>query len=160
MKRIVLYASITLMAGLALTNIYNSLVDAPNWGGNLPQSIENARAYFSVSNPGDFYRIFSPANQVLAILSLVLFWRSGKRVRLFLGFAVLVALAGDALTFGYFYPRNAILFRADVRNNLAEIAEASRQWSSMNWVRSLLVGLGLVFQFLALDQLVAPKAPA
>ena len=46
-------------AGLTLTNIYNSIVDAPAWGNQIPASLETARTYYRSSNPGDFFRIFA-----------------------------------------------------------------------------------------------------
>jgi len=53
----------------------------------------------------------SPLNQLLALAALVVCWKSGNPVRLYLGAALLVAVLTDALTFGYFYPRNDIMFR-------------------------------------------------
>lgn len=154
MKRIILFASISVMAGLLFANMYNSMVDANNWCSNMPQSIEQARQYFSVSNPGDFYRLFSPINQVLAIAALILFWRTDKGIRLNLGIALMLALFGDALTFGYFYPRNEILFHSDLSARLQPIADACTQWKGMNWFRSLTILAGLIFQFIALNRFI------
>ena len=81
MKRTILFLSLTLGAGLMLTNVYNSMIDARSWGSDLPASLETARQYFRTANPGDFFRVFSPLNQALALLALLLFWRSGRRAR-------------------------------------------------------------------------------
>jgi hypothetical protein len=81
-RRIVVTLAAVLAAGLLLVNIYNSIVDAPNWGGNIPASLGAAREYFRFRNPGDFYRFFSPANQMVTLLALVLVWPLGWRVRL------------------------------------------------------------------------------
>jgi hypothetical protein len=67
MKNVLLFASILIACGLLLTNIYNSLIDAKSWGSNIPKSIETARQYYQTVNPGNFFRIFSPVNQVLAL---------------------------------------------------------------------------------------------
>src|SRR3954453_196473 len=111
MKKIVLFASICIASGLLLSNIYTSLVDARSWGSNIPDSIAIARQYFKASNPGNFFRIFSPLNQLLGILVLVLFWKSSLSIRLYLGMALVLYLVAEGMTFGYFYPRNDILFR-------------------------------------------------
>ncbi|MEO7174951.1 MAG: anthrone oxygenase family protein [Saprospiraceae bacterium] len=153
MKRIILFDSIAVMAGLLFANIYNSLVDAENWCSKIPESIIDLRNYYAVSNPGNFYRLFSPLNQLLALASLVLFWRNGVKVRLFLALALAFALIGEAMTFGYFYPRNEILFAADISTSLDQVVESCHQWQSMNWVRSLVVLVALVFQFSALDKI-------
>src|SRR5258706_15825487 len=81
MKNVVLFASIAIASGLLLTNIYTSIIDAKSWGSNIPQSIETARKYFNVINPGNFFRIFSPINQLLGLLVLILFWKSSPAIR-------------------------------------------------------------------------------
>ena len=82
MKTIILFISITVAAGLLFVNFYNSLVDARSWGGNIPDSIATAREYFKTVNPGNFFRVFSPINQVLGLLALILFWKSAPAARL------------------------------------------------------------------------------
>ena len=66
MKNVFLFASIILASGLFFTNTYNSLIDARSWGSAIPHSIAVTREYYSHVNPGNFFRIFSPLNQVLA----------------------------------------------------------------------------------------------
>ena len=75
MKLLLLFASTALASGLLFANIYTSWVDARSWGANIPQSIETAREYFKIVNPGNFFRMLSPANQVVALLVLILFWK-------------------------------------------------------------------------------------
>ena len=62
-RNLCLSLSVTFAAGLLFVNVYNSLVDAPNWGHSLPGSIEAARSYYSAADPGSFFRVFSPLNQ-------------------------------------------------------------------------------------------------
>jgi hypothetical protein len=157
LRKLSLALAISIAAGLLFTNIYNSLVDARNWGANIPASIQTARDYFKTANPGTFYRIFSPANQVADLLALILCWRAGKRVRIYCAIAFVCAVAGDMLTFAYFYPRNDILFKSPIATNLEAIKTAWEQWSSMNWFRSLMCAVTLVFDFLAFN-LVGGKA--
>ena len=76
MKNILLFLSISIASGLLFVNLYTSLVDAKSWGSDLPNSIDAARTYFKVVNPGNFFRIFSPLNQVLGILVVMLFWKT------------------------------------------------------------------------------------
>ena len=40
MKTVILYASIVLASGILFVNIYNSLVDARNWGANIPNLLK------------------------------------------------------------------------------------------------------------------------
>jgi uncharacterized membrane protein len=158
LRMVVICLAATLAAGVLFANVYTSLVDAPNWGHDIPASIEATRAYFSAANPGTFFRIFSPALQVVTLVALVLCWRVDKRVRYYLLAALVFAVATDAMTFAYFYPRNDIMFVNPVAGNVDAIRSAWSQWSTMNWPRSAVVAIGLIFDFAALTRFVSRTA--
>lgn len=149
MKRSILFASMAIAAGLAMTNTYTSVVDAPSWGSQLPASLETARKYYQSSNPGDFFRIFSPINQMLGLLCVGLFWKRGGRVRGFLVAAFLLYVIGEGMTFLYFYPRNDIMFTAPITSTEA-LETAWEQWCRMNWIRTLVIAAGFVCSATAL----------
>jgi len=142
---IVLGLSAAVAAGLLFVNLYNSLVDAPNWGVDLPSSISVARQYFSVANPGSFFRIVSPLNQILALVVVVLSWKTNR----YLAFGSLaLAILADIFTFGFFYPRNDIMFTNTIDMNAIPIAW--KEWSTMNWLRSGICALNTILAFLLL----------
>lgn len=151
MKKLILFISIILGAGALLANVYNSVVDARSWGADIPNSIQTARAYFRAVNPGEFYRLFSPANQVFALLALIFFWRTTKKVRIYLTLAFVIYVLVDVMTFGYFYPRNGIMFTAPL-TQIDEITTAWSEWNFMNWIRSLIIFIGVCFSFLGLNE--------
>ncbi|MDB6058103.1 MAG: hypothetical protein JWO95_1947 [Verrucomicrobiales bacterium] len=159
MKKAFAFVSIMFMAMLLGANFYNSVVDAKSWGGSIPDSIVTARSYFKAVNPGTFYRLVSPINQVIALATLIVCWRSGKRVRVYFGVALLLAVLVDALTFGFFYPRNAILF-SGAEGNVEVLTKAWSEWSGMNWVRSLMLAVGLVCSMKGLDSLYGASRPS
>lgn len=138
--------SAAVAAGILFVNLYNSLIDAPNWGADLPDSLMAARHYFSVVNPGNFFRIISPINQVLAAIVVMVCWKFGRERYIAMGSLVLTILA-DVLTFGYFYPRNEILFVAPVEGSIDTIRMAWEQWSAMNWFRSAMCAVNVVLAF-------------
>ena len=149
MKRVFIFASMAMASGLMLANVYTSLVDARSWGSHFPDSILVARQYYHTVTPGAFFRIFSPLNQVLGLLGLLLFWKRGGKIRWLLGLAFLLYFTAEGLTFKYFYPRNDILFTSDVTDT-EKIRAAWQQWSGMNWVRTLLLLGGFVCSSIAL----------
>ncbi len=157
MKTILLFTSISLASGLLLINVYNSLIDTKSWGSDIPNSIATAREYYKNVNPGNFYRIFSPLNQLLGLLVLILFWKSNPDVRLTLGIALALYIAVDVMTFAYFYPRNDIMFKTALLTDIDTLKKAWSQWNVMNWVRSSLLVAGLVFSFLALHKIYLQK---
>lgn len=143
------------MAGPAFVNIYNFLVDTTSWISDVPHSIRVFRAYYQSVNPGDFLRIFSPTNQGIAPLSVILCWKAGSSVRILLLGAFILAVGADVLTFAYFYPRNDLLAHLTLAGNSAPLTHILEQWRAMNWVRTAIVLIGLLCLFLrlhALDQ--------
>lgn len=157
MRKFAIMLAITFAAGLLFTNVYTSIVDAPNWGHNIPASLESARAYFQAANPGTFFRIFSPLGQVVALFAVILCWTVDKRVRYFLLAALVIAVSVDVFTFAYFYPRNDIMFVNSLVGSTEFLRETWSQWSFMNWPRSALIALGLAFDFAALNRLIGLK---
>jgi hypothetical protein len=152
MKTILLFASIILASGLFLTNVYNSLIDARSWGSAIPQSIATARDYYSQINPGNFFRIFSPINQVLVLLVLILFWNSSPAIRWCLLTAFILFVLVDVFTFAYFYPRNDIMFKTAQLTDVETIKKAWSGWNTMNWVRSFILLAGIFFSSLSLHK--------
>lgn len=148
-RLILLGLSAATAAGLLFVNLYNSMIDAPNWGADLPNSLMIARQYFTVVNPGNFFRIISPLNQVLALFAVIVCWKFGNERYLALGSLVLAILA-DVLTFGYFYPRNEILFAAPIETSMDTIRLAWEQWSTMNWFRSAMCAVNTVLALMVL----------
>ena len=64
----------------------------------------------------------------------------------------------DALTFAYFYPRNEILFRA-AESNADAFTKICSEWSTMNWVRSMMLAFGLVCSMKGLDTYYVKAQP-
>jgi hypothetical protein len=149
MKNLIIFASIAIAAGLTLTNIYTSLVDVPSWGSNIPVSIETARKYFSASDPSNFFRIFSPLNQALGLISIILFWKRSRQVRWFLVTAFLLYVTAEGLTFQYFYPRNDIMFSSTI-TDVEQLKTTWLEWRSMNWLRTAIVAAGFICSSTAL----------
>jgi hypothetical protein len=152
MKTILLFISISIASGLLFVNLYTSLVDAKSWGSDIPTSIAAARDYYNTVNPGNFFRVFSPINQVLELLVLILFWKVSPAIRLYLGVAFVLYVLGDVFTFAYFYPRNDIMFNTAQLTDVDLLRKTWAEWDAMNWLRSLVILSGLVFSFLSLHK--------
>lgn len=160
MKLIILFLSIGVASGLLFVNLYTSLVDAKSWGSDIPNSIGVARDYFKAVNPGNYFRIISPINQVLAILVMVIFWKSDPSLRFVLGSVVVIYVLTDVLTFGYFYPRNDIMFNTASLTDTALLKRTLSEWTSMNWIRSLVLLTGIVLECYSLTRLAVSVTTA
>jgi Anthrone oxygenase len=153
MKTIILFASISIACGLLFVNLYTSLVDVKSWGSDIPHSIAVTRDYFKTVNPGNFFRIFSPVNQVLGLVVLVLFWKTSPSIRMCLGAALVLYILADVFTFAYFYPRNDIMFKTAQLTDADLLKRTVSEWSGMNWLRSSVILAGIFFSFMALHKI-------
>jgi|SRR6185312_2015787 len=152
MKMYFLYASIAIAAGLVFVNSYNSLIDVKSWGSDIPSSLITARSYFRVVNPGVFFRSVSPLNQVIALICLILFWKTTPSIRITLASALVLYIMADVLTFAYFYPRNDILFISNPIQDRHILEKIWKDWRTMNWVRTAIVLAGLLLSMISLHR--------
>lgn len=157
MKKAILFTSVALASGILFANVFNSMVISDAAKSDIPNSIVAAREYFKTVNPGDFFKIFSPLTQVFTLLALILFWKTGKSVQLFLGIAFLCYISGDIFAFTYFHPRSDIIYLSQPIPDTETLTRLSEEWSSMNWVRSFVLFVGVVFSFLAVDKVYSLK---
>jgi hypothetical protein len=153
MKKIILFASISLASGLLFTNLFTSLVDARSWGSDIPNSIATARQYFKVVDPGVFFRLFSPVNQALGLIALVIFWNVSPAIRLRLIIALVCYLSAEAMTFAYFFPRNDIMFRDAALTDVDLLKKTWSEWNNMNWVRTAILLVGVIFSILSMHKI-------
>lgn len=156
-KQIVLFAAIILIGGVLGANVYNSVVDVPNWGTSIPSSLDVAKQYFTAANPGTFFRAVSPAMQIAALFALIVTWRTGGKSRIFAALAFVLSVSGDVLTFSYFYPRNAIMFGTE-QHTAEVLSNTWSTWASMNHVRNLIVLAALICELSALTSLIRADA--
>jgi hypothetical protein len=151
MKKLMLFLSIICASGLTMVNIYNGVIDAQSWASDIPASIQTARDYFRHVDPRSFYLIVGPVNEVLILLMIILFWKDRVSLRIYFATSFLMYTAIVVLTVAYFLPRNSILFTSSIPDHLDQIKGAAAQWSQMNWLRSLLGFVGVLFSFKGLD---------
>ena len=144
MRQLIFFTAIVVTGMVLGANVYNSVVDAPNWGAQIPGSLETARRYFGVRTPGTFFRVASPLSQALSVLVLIVSWRLGGTTRGLAALALGLGILADVLTFAYFYPRNAVMFVQPV--DVQAMKQAWIGWDKMNHVRNLVVLAGLVCQ--------------
>lgn len=160
MRKVILYASIAFSSGLFFANIYNSIVNAANWESNIPQSITATREFFTVANPGTFFKLVDPTNLILILLALILYWNHSRTIRLYLGIAIVCYVSSMILTFTWFYPRNEIMFISEQLPDTETLKTVAAEWGNMNWVRSFIWLVGLICTFMALDKTNASRPSA
>jgi hypothetical protein len=134
-----------------MVSIYNTIVDAESWGSNIPTSIQTARDYFQHVDPRRFFTVAGPVNLILIVLTLILFWNDSVKIRVYFTTSLVLYAVIVILTLVYFIPRDLMLFTSSIPDHIQEIRAAAAQWSHMNWLRSLLGLVGVLFSFRGLD---------
>ena len=135
LMNISLVVAIILIGAVFGAGFYESVVMAPNYGANVPNSLEHAKEFFSVANPGNFFRLVAPVTQITLLIALVFNWRGAPERRWWILGALLLAVATDVITFTFHYPRNAILFTDPMNTPPEALRAAAGQWMYGNYLR-------------------------
>ncbi len=118
---------------------YESVVMAPNYSVNVPESLTHARGFLTQSHPGNYFRVLAPATQVLLLLSVLLNWRT-RKARWWLVTAFALMVLTDVITYTFHYPRNDLMFVQPLENSTPEALEtAAREWGTGNYARIALI---------------------
>jgi hypothetical protein len=149
--RLVSVAVVLVLSAMLLgAGVYESVVVAPNFQG-APVSLEHARGFYHASNPGVFFRVLSPATQLLLLVALVYNWGPVPATRWRLAGALALAILADVITFKFHYPRNAILFLNPLTGPAADLDRVGREWAAGNCAR---IGLILIVVSLVMASMI------
>src|SRR5215510_7741635 len=157
MKKSIMFLSIICASGLTMVSIYNTIFDAESWGSNIPASIQTARDYFQHVDPRRFFTVAGPVNLILILLTLILFWKDSVKIRVYFATSLVLYAAIVILTLVYFVPRDLILFTSSIPDHIEEIRMAAAQWSHINWLRSLLALVGVLFSSIPLATVASSR---
>src|SRR5262245_35280708 len=109
-RQFLLILAVIALGALFGASLYQSTIEGPNLGANLPDSVEHFRLFMGQNNPGNFFRVVAPAAQILVFLSLITGWKSPRNRRLWLLASLVIVIGADVITFNIHYPRNALMF--------------------------------------------------
>lgn len=133
-RQILGFATIILLGALVGAGCYESVVMAPNYAADIPNSLEHARLFMRVTNPGNFFRVLAPATQLALLLSVVIFWRL-RPSRWWYVSALVLLLSVDVITFTFHYPRNDLLFHSPMTQSVPQLTAAAHEWATGNVFR-------------------------
>jgi len=132
------FATLLLLGALLGSGGYESVVMAPNYQADIPHSLEHARLFMRVANPGNFFRVVAPATQLALLLCVVAFW-SRRGARWWYVAALVALLSADVVTYTFHYPRNYLLFHSPMTEDPARLTVAAREWATGNVWRLVLI---------------------
>ena len=94
--QLLLMTSILALGATFGGNLFDILVNEKNTTFDYPIALIKLREVWTHSNPGNFFRTLTPFYAVSTIVALIIFWKSNKKVRLFL--FLFLSINGVAIT--------------------------------------------------------------
>lgn len=123
--------------------VYESVVVAPNYRSNLPQSLDHLRHFMKVATPANFFRIVSPATMIFLVVTVIVCWGSIPARWWFMP-ALAALILADSITYGFHYPRNKVLFIEPLSSDTDMLRRLAQQWATGNLVRIVLMVIAIV----------------
>ena len=125
--------------------LYQHIVEFPNWGKGIPESLISYRAFFKHSDFGNFFKIFMPTSSICLVIAILLLWNNSSTVN----FWTLLAMSGLVLTAvftnNYFVPKHKKLFSDEItQTNVSELITLATQWGKGNLIRIAIMSLTVV----------------
>jgi len=148
--QLLLMTSILALGATFGGNLFDTIVNEKNTSFDYPTALIKLREVWTHSNPGNFFRTLTPFYSVSTIIALIIFWKSNKKVRLFLLLSIVGVAITQAITIIYFFPQNAIIRTGTIEeiNAIKNAYLTTRQ--NLDSVRTILTLLSVVFSFSAL----------
>jgi hypothetical protein len=157
--RLVAVATALVFSAMLLgTGVYESVVVAPNLQG-APTSLEHARGFYHITNPGTFFRVISPATQLFLLVAFVCNWKPARVTRWRIAGALALAILADVITFKFHYPRNAILFIAPLTQPPEYYDRVAGEWAAGNYVRIALILIAVALVLVSMIRIGRDTAP-
>lgn len=125
--------------------LYQHIVEFPNWGKRIPESLISYRAFFKHSDFGNFFKIFMPISSICLLIAIFLLWSKPTEANKW----ILIAMAGLILTAAftnfYFVPTHKKLFSDEItQTNVSELTTLATQWGKTNLIRIIIMTLTLI----------------
>lgn len=117
---------------------YESVVMAPNYRTNVPESLNHLRQFMKVATPANYFRIASPSTMLLLVATVIVCWGFVPARWWFAG-ALVVLILSDSITYAFHYPRNRILFINELSTDTSMLQRTAQEWARGNLVRILLI---------------------
>jgi hypothetical protein len=132
-------------------NVYQAVVEVPNWSAAVPDSVGEFRACVRHSHPGYFFQVLVPLTIVSLAGAAIVGWNRPRARNAWLLVALGGVVAAEIFTVAYFFSRNEVLFFEQLeRSTPEEIRAAATEWHNAHFLRMAMLVAGVVAGFRSL----------
>ena len=136
------FFSVALMALCAVLggNLYQILVEVPNWSADIPDSLRTYRTFFNVIHAGYFFQTLIPLTFLCLVVSTFLLWNRPKSANRWMLAVLGGVVISEVFTIFYFIPRNIVLFLDPLDGTEPEqLMNIAGEWQRANYLRMVIV---------------------
>ncbi len=140
-------------------HLFDMLANQPNWKSGEIMDVLKYRDFYALSSPKNFFIILVMGGPLINLLALVSVWKLGKRLRGYIGLSFLITLVVMILTVSFFVPINDYIFNTEELDlDAGKLIILVNDWISMEKLRVLLLGLGMLFSILGINSYYENKS--
>ena len=136
--------------------VYESIVMAPNYRTDVPESLNHIRHFMRITNPAYYFRVFSPATIISLVVTIFVCWNFLPARWWFVG-AFIGQMVTDTITYTFHYPINRIMFKDPLISDNQLLKQSAREWGSGNKIRVILLIIITVSSICGMISLVRLK---
>jgi hypothetical protein len=115
--------------------IMDTFINFPNWFHNIPASLDAAKNFWQVTNPGQFFQTIYPLAILTGIAFVALGWRI-KPARNFILGAIVLSVGIEVLTVAFIYPLLRIMIvDGTAVHSVDALKQTAQQFMTLNYLR-------------------------
>ena len=132
-------------------HLFDIIANQPNWKSGTITDVSNYRDFYVHSSPKYYFILIVLGSPVVCLLALISVWSNGNRIKIFVGASFLISLIVLLFTVIFFVPINEYIFSTSTYDGV-KLKDMVSRWITMEYIRFLLIGLGLVTSILGLEE--------
>ncbi len=133
-------------------NLFDVIVNEKNLTRNFPDSVEHIRRFYKFSNPGHFFRLFTPIYGLSALIALLCFWHVAYGRRWLIIGSILSYALTQVITIVYFFPQNQLLREGPIDELTTLFTKFATTRTYLDFLRNVLTLTAVVLLLIALSQ--------
>lgn len=130
--------------------MYEHVGVVPRWSAAPPASLTMFQGKYGL-NAGPFWMLIHPVTLVLIITTLVVFWKTGRRIHLLLPLSVYLAILIATAT--YFVPQLLSIVQTPISDTAdAALTARAQTWETLSLLRMGVLAVLIVYMMLGLGK--------